>query len=132
MVCSKNIHLLSEGSWDVLRFSSVSNLLTTRNDVRLAMIVSSVSCLTTIADLNSETEASQLIDFMTKLRMVQINLTIVNPRLKLKSIQNKTLNFNVMMHHHEPGANTTGCPEVNVSILIFDLSAICHCMRLSS
>ena len=68
--------------------------------------MSSISCLMTIAYVNSDTEASQLIDFMTEFRMEDINLTIVNPRLELKSIQNKTLNFNVMMNHHEPGANT--------------------------
>ena len=58
----------------------------------------------TIAHVRSDTEASQLIDFVTKFRIAQKYLTIVNPKLDIKSLQNKTINFNVLLYHIGPGA----------------------------
>ena len=68
-------------------------------------IMTSVSCLMTLANVDSDAEASRLIDFLTKFRMAKKHLTIVNPTLNLTYLQNKTINFNVMLHHLGPGAN---------------------------
>ena len=87
----------------MLRFRNVANLL--RVEDRLMTILKSISCLITIAHVNSETVASQLIDFVTTFRMAQKYLTIVYSKLNVKFLQNKTINFNVMLHHFGPGAN---------------------------
>ena len=87
----------------MLRFRNVANLL--RVEDRLMTILKSISCLITIAHVNSETVASQLIDFVTTFRMAQKYLTIFNSNLNVTFLENKTINFNVMLHHFGPGAN---------------------------
>ena len=89
----------------MLRFRNVANLLRVEDKMRLMTILKSISCLMTIAHVNSDTEASQLIDFVTKFRMAQKYLTIVYSKLNVKFLQNKKINFNVMLHHFGPGAN---------------------------
>ena len=95
----------SEGQGSILRFRNVANLLRVEDGMRLMIILKSISCLMTIAHVSSDTEASQLIDFVTKFRIAQKYLTIVNPKLDVKSLQNTTINFNVLLHHLGPGAN---------------------------
>ena len=95
----------SEGEGSVLRFRNVANLLRVEDKMRLMTILKSISCLMTIAHVNSETEASQLIDFVTTFQMAQKYLTIFNSNLNVTFLENKTINFNVMLHHFGPGAN---------------------------
>ena len=66
-------------------------------------ILDSVSCTRTIAHVGSDNEASEVIDLVAKFRMAQKNLTIVNPKLNVNYLQNKTINFNVELNHLGPG-----------------------------
>ena len=93
----------SELEGSVLRFRNVDNLLRVENDTRLVNILESISCIRTIAHVNFDNEASKLIDFMTKFRMALKHLTIINPKLNVNSLQNKTINFNVMLNYLGPG-----------------------------
>ena len=117
----KILSLFSEDVRGTLRFISVSHLLTFDNDIRLMRILTSVSCLMTVADVNSDTEASKLIDFITKIRLAQKYLTIVNPKLNEESLQNKTINFNVVMHHHGPGGIRLTCWDITLNIYVLQM-----------
>ena len=93
----------SELEGSVLRFRNVDDLLRGENDTRLLNILESISCMKTIARVNFDNESSKLIDFVTKFRMAQKHLTIINPKLNVNSLQNKTINFNVMLNYLGPG-----------------------------
>ena len=96
---------MSEGARGTIRFSSVSHLVAIEDDLRIMSIWTSVSCLITIANVKSDAEASRLIDFLTKLRVAQKHLTIVNPTSVVGYLHNKTINFNVKVKHPGPGAS---------------------------
>ena len=59
----------------------------------------------TIAQLKSDMEASQLIDFMNQFKIASKSLTISYPKLDNKYLQRKAINFNVMLHQPGPGDN---------------------------
>ena len=96
---------MSEGARGTIRFRSVSHLLAIEYNLRIMKIWASVSCMIAIANVNSDAEASQLIDFLTKFRMAQKHLTIVNPTSDISYLLNKTINFNIMVEHLGPGAS---------------------------
>ena len=83
----------------------MANLLRVEDDMRLMNIMKSISCLMTIAHVNHDTEASQLIDIVTKFRIAQKYLTIISNKFNMNYLQNKTINFNVMLNHLGPGTN---------------------------
>ena len=97
--------ILSESAGGTIRFKSVSHVLAIEDDLRIMTIWTSLSCLITIANVKSDAEASQLIDFLTKLRVSQKYLTIVNPTSVVGYLHNKTINFNVKVKHPGPGAS---------------------------
>ena len=89
----------SEAEGSVLRFPNVDSLLRVEDGTGLVNILDSVSCARTIAHVSSDNEASEVIDLVAKFRMAQKNLTIVNPKLNVNYLQNKTINFNVELNH---------------------------------
>ena len=104
----KSHHVSSEDAGGTLRFRSVSHLLTVENDTRLLKIVTSVSCLMIIADVSTNTELSQLIDVVTKFKVSKKHLIVTIPQLNVVSLQNKTINFNVVIYDHkQTGRNTS-------------------------
>ena len=96
---------MSEGARGTIRFSSVSHLVSMEDDLRIMSIWTSVSCLITIANVKSDAEASQLIDFLTKVRMAQKHMTIVSSTSDTRYLQNRTINFDVMVKKFGPGAS---------------------------
>ena len=71
----------------------------------------------TLANVDSDAEASQLIDFSMKFHMAQKHLTIVNPTFNVGYLQNKTINFDVMVHHLGPGANDSSYPSIQLTAI---------------
>ena len=108
---------MSEGARGTIRFSSVSHLVSMEDDLRIMSIWTSVSCLITIANVKSDAEASRLIDFLTKLRMAQKHMTIVSSTSDTRYLQNKTINFNVMLNHLGPGANDSTYHSIQLTTL---------------
>ena len=62
-------------------------------------LISSVSCLRIMAEANTNTEVSHVIDIVNEFRVGEKYLIIKTTELDKSSIQNKTINFNVMVHH---------------------------------
>ena len=94
--------LLSSGETDnSLRFRSLANLLVIKDDRRLMNIFSSISCLMTKANVSSNTEVSNVIDFVSALRVSKKHLTLFTSKLNDTSLQKKAINFNVVIYHKE-------------------------------
>ena len=86
-------------------FDDVTQLLEVRDSGRLKSIMSSISCLVTIAVTGSSEDVSHLIDFVHGLRLdgyrvAKTELFVLIPLLNHDLIQNKTINFNVVIKEH--------------------------------
>ena len=88
-----------------LRFRSAAHLLRLKNDTRLQNILESISCLVIIADVSTDTDVIELIDIVTKFRVAKKRLILSIPDLNAASLQNKTIHFNVLIHHSGTGSN---------------------------
>ena len=89
-------------------FGDVNHLLQVRDSGRLKSIMSSISCLITIAMTDSSEEVSLLIEFVQGLRsegyrVAKAQLLVMVPSLELDMLQNNTINFNVMIMENGPG-----------------------------
>ena len=73
------------------------------NTIRLVTITNSIKCLMTTANVNSDAEASILIDLLNEIRMTNKYLTIRALKLNMTLLQKKAINFNVILHHKKPG-----------------------------
>ena len=94
--------LVSSGdSSDVIRFHSLANLLRIENDSRLVNIFSSISCLITTANVSSNMEVSNVIDYVSTLRVSKKHLTVFTSKLNDTCLQKKAINFNVVINHNE-------------------------------
>ena len=76
-----------------------------QDDARLISIILSVSCLLVIAEANTNLEVSHVIDIVNEFRVSVKYLTIKIPELDLSILQNKTINFNVLIHRRPAGIN---------------------------
>ena len=57
----------------------------------------------TIAEMKNEAEMSQLIDIVNEIRVSEKYLIIYIDTLNTVLLQNKTINFNVMINHRDTG-----------------------------
>ena len=101
-------HLSSEDARSTLRFKNLDVLLKIESDTRLLNILASISCLMIIAHVSTDIEVSKLIDMVAKIRVVKKHLYIATHQLNLDSLQNKTINYNVVIHHKGTGSTATG------------------------
>ena len=69
----------------------------------LGTITNSIKCLMAMAHVNSDAEATKLIDLLSEIRIAKKYLTIVASKLNMTSLQKKTINFNVILRHIKPG-----------------------------
>ena len=86
-----------------MRFRSVAHLLRVKNDTRLLNILESISCLVIRAYLSTDNEVSQLIDMVTEVRVAMKYVVVSIPDLSVASLENKTINFNMILYHKEKG-----------------------------
>ena len=89
-------------------FGDANHLLQVSDGGRLKSIMSSISCLVTIAKTDSSEEVSQLIDFVRGLRsegyrVAKTQLLVMVPSLEIGMLQNKTINFKVMVMENGAG-----------------------------
>ena len=85
-----------------LAFDDVNQLLGVKDSDRFKSIMSSISCLMTIAVADSTEDASRLIDFVRGLRsegyrVAKTQLLVLVPILEYGLLQNKSINFNAMI-----------------------------------
>ena len=87
----------------VMRFNNIANLQRVENAISLETITNSITCLMAMAHVNSDAEATKLIDLLSEIRIAKKYLTIVIPKLNMTFLQKKTINFNVILRHSKPG-----------------------------
>ena len=100
-------HLSSEDVRSTLRFRNLADLLKIESETRLLNVLASISCLITIAHVSTDIEVSKLIDMVAKIRVAKKHLYIATHQLNLDSLQNKTINYNVAIHHKGTGSTAT-------------------------
>ena len=91
-----------------LSFGDVNQLLGVKDSRSFKSIMSSISCLMTVAVTDSTEDVSRLIDFVRGLRLegyrvAKTQLLVMVPLLDHGLLQNKTINFNVMIMENGPG-----------------------------
>ena len=92
----------------IIRFRSASDLLRLVNDTRVEKMLASMSCIIIIVDVSSDNEISQLIDMVDKWKIARKQMIISIPRYNDTCLDNKTINFNVLIYHQKgPGGKTT-------------------------
>ena len=115
--------LFSEDTRIILRFKSVAHLLRFKDDKMIMNMLSSFSCLMTIADVSTDTEVLELVDTVTKFRVAKKHLIISIHKLDVASLQNKTINFNVVIYHKGGGStmkrNILNLKLCNILLLSF-------------
>ena len=86
--------------------------------MRVLNILASISCLMIRADVTTDTEVSQVIDIVTRLRIVKKHLIITTPKLNDTFLKNKTINFNVVIYQKGAG-NTESANNLNLDIVLY-------------
>ena len=87
-----------------MRFSNVDQLLKVKDDNTFQSIMASITCLMALAEVNHTEEVSQLVDFVNEQRSATKQLVVTQQsRLNATLIQNKRLNFNLIVHQREDG-----------------------------
>ena len=87
-----------------LKFSKVANLIGVKDDKRMLTIIGLVSCLVFIAEVDNLADISALVDLVNELQVPNKLLILSIPRLDLNLIQNKSINFDVLINMED----TTG------------------------
>lgn len=88
-----------------LKFSKVETLIGVKDDLRISTIFSQVSCLMTIAELDSLEGISALVDFVADLRVPNRHLLLFTRWLDLNLIQNISINFDVLISVQNASGN---------------------------
>ena len=90
-----------------LKFSKVETLIAAKEDPRILTIFSQVSCLTTIAELDTLEGISALVDFIADMQVPDRHLVLFTQsrRLDLKMIKNKSINFDVLLSVQDASGN---------------------------
>ena len=96
----------------VLRFSSIKYLIGIKDEQRLATVLSSTSCLSIFAQSTTVEDVLDLVDFTSKIRVINKYLIIQSSPLNTTLLQTKKINFNVMINEINSGTvktNLTKC-----------------------
>ena len=87
-----------------MRFSNVDQLLKVQDENIFKSIMSSITCLMVIAEVNHAEEVLQLVDFVNEQKSSTKQLLVTQQsRLNTTLIQNIRLNFNLIVHQREDG-----------------------------
>ena len=76
-----------------------------------------MSCLITMAQMYNDTEVSQLIDIVNEYKISKKYLIIFMETLNATLLREKTINFNVIVYHNEPGESVCGVQVCIIAII---------------
>ena len=86
-----------------VKFQNLGKLLEVNASTKFKTIITKMSCLTTMAQMNKELEVSQLIDIVNEFRISNKSLVIFMESLNATLLRKKTITFNVIIHHNKSG-----------------------------
>ena len=82
----------------------MGSLFKVKDDSTFQSIMASITCLVALAEVNHTEELLQLVDFVNEQRSATNQLLVTQQsRLNATLIQNKRLNFNLIVHQREYG-----------------------------
>ena len=87
----------------VLRFGGIKNLMEINDEGRLLSVLSSTSCLTIFARSAIVEDFSNLVDFTSKIRVINKYLILQTPPLNTTLLQRKEINFNILINEIHSG-----------------------------
>ena len=93
----------SEGDAEIIWFNSIRQLLDIKDDKNLARVMSSLSCLSINAVSTELKDISMLVDFIANIRVKRKYILVQTHPLNTSLLQNKKINFNVMISEVYPG-----------------------------
>ena len=91
-----------------VNIQNLGKLLEVKNSDKFKNMIARMPCLIAIAQMNSELEVSQLIDVVNGLKIANKDLIIHMETLNATLLRKKAINFNVKIHHMEPGESVSG------------------------
>ena len=94
---------LSEFGRSTIKFQNLGKLLNVKESNIFKSMSARVSCLMTMARINSDLEVSQLIDVVKELKISKKYLIIFKESLNATLLRKKAITFNVIIHHNESG-----------------------------
>ena len=86
-----------------IHFQSLGKLLEVKESEKFKSMTARISCLISMARMNSELEVSQLIDVVNGLKISKKYLITYMENLNATSLTKKAINFNVIVNHKGPG-----------------------------
>ena len=86
-------------------FKSFKQLVEVTESEKFKSITSGMSCLMIIAQMHNNWEASQLIEIVNGFKISKRYLIILIDTLNTTMLGKRTINFNVIINHKEPGTN---------------------------
>ena len=99
----------SEGYAEIIWFNSIRQLLDIKDDKNLARVMSSLSCLSINAVSTELKDISMLVDFIANIRVKRKYILVQTHPLNTSLLQNKNINFNVMIREVYPGMTNDEC-----------------------
>ena len=86
-----------------MRFGNVDVLLGVKDSNVFQSIMTSISCLTILAEVENTEEVSKLVDIIKDQRVVTKGVVVIASAQNLTSLLNKSFNFNVFIHYRDIG-----------------------------
>ena len=94
---------LSEDDAAFMRFGNARELLGIKNDKAFIRVLSSSTCLSTIALSTKLEDVSNLVDFISNIKVKNKYLMVQTPTLNTTLLKSKKINFNVMINEVDSG-----------------------------
>ena len=86
-----------------VRFPTVKELLNNKHNYQFLVMLKSIACLSIKVEAKNGDNILQLIEMINELTIKQKTLHLIIPPLNLKTLENITINYHVIMHHVDKG-----------------------------
>ena len=84
-------------------FQGAKELLAAKDKPQFSRILTTISCLTTIVQINHDDEVGHIIDMVNGIQVKTRYLLLIVTTLSKSLFQNKTINYNVRVDKRETG-----------------------------
>ena len=95
-LCGSNGQLLIDLGNTLLRFSDVKELFSKFNQI-MSAVLGHTECLVTIAEVDTTEDMSQLVDFVTGIRVPTKHLLLIATELDSNLLMKSKINFNIQI-----------------------------------
>ena len=86
-----------------MRSQNTKEVLKLRGNPLFSSLINSISCLVTIVETDNNEEVLRLIEMVNELSVTKKHLLLILPTFDSTTVQNLTINFQVIVNHGEAG-----------------------------